>query len=181
MIVRAALLLGAIGVVAACNRPRALGACRAPSDCAVDDYCDFTPGLCGKGRRPGTCRPRARDCSAASSLVCGCDGRTYDSECAAHAAGIDLAVAGGCKGRRDWIACGAHFCDAHVSYCEIVLSDVLEPPTDFTCKPLPTACLPREGVAPSCSCFPPGTRCLSFCGPMDTGGGVPGFHLTCRS
>jgi hypothetical protein len=103
----------------------------------------------------------------------------YDTECAAHAAGVDLDVNGACRERvADWMPCGPRFCDAKTSYCELVLSDVAELPTDHTCKPLPTACL-DAAAARSCACFPPGTRCGTFCGAFDTGG-VPGFHLTCR-
>jgi hypothetical protein len=34
-------------------------------------------------------------------------------------------------------------------------------------------------VASTCRCFPPATRCLSFCSTVDTGG-APGLRLTCR-
>ncbi len=75
---------------------------------------------------------------------------------------------------------GPRFCDARKSYCEIVLSDVFELPTDYACKPLPAACVPDGDVARPCDCFPKGTRCGSFCGHLPSGGGVEGFHLTCR-
>jgi hypothetical protein len=77
-------------------------------------------------------------------------------------------------------ACGASYCDARESYCEIYLSDVPEPPTDYACRPLPKACKPNDDATPSCDCFPPDTPCLSFCGPLPTGGGVTAFHLTCQ-
>jgi hypothetical protein len=56
---------------------------------------------------------------------------------------------------------------------------VFELPTDYTCKPLPPACVPEGDVARACDCFPAGTRCGSFCGHVPTGG-IDGFHLTCR-
>jgi hypothetical protein len=112
--------------------------------------------------------------------VCGCDGVVYDRECDAYAAGVDLSVSGGChQGPRDWATCGARYCDVRTSYCEIVLSDVLDPPTDYACKPLPPSCKGDGGAPPTCACFPRGTRCESFCGPIETGGAT-GFHLTCR-
>jgi Kazal-type serine protease inhibitor domain len=155
--------------------------CSSAGSCAPAQYCDFQPGLCGAGKIPGTCRPRPENCSAAYAPVCGCDHRVYDSECAAQAAGVDLDVNGGCKALLpNFAACGSHFCDTRQSYCEIVLSDVTELPSDYSCKPLPASCAVVNGAAPDCSCFPAGTRCLSFCGPLQTGGGVKGLHLTCR-
>jgi hypothetical protein len=155
-------------------------ACGPSTPCGPEEYCAYTPGLCGKGKQPGTCRPRPTACEDRDGPVCGCDGKVHESACAAHAAGIDLAVMGGCgHDVPDFAACGPRFCDARTSYCEIVLSDVLDPPTDYACKPLPPACIPDGGVARSCDCFPAGTRCLSFCGPIE-GPGLKGFHLTCR-
>jgi hypothetical protein len=148
--------------------------------CETGEYCAYTPRLCGKGKKGGRCETKPASCHGAYAPVCGCDGAVYDSECAASAAGVDLSVTGGCTARvPSWMACGAHFCDARTSYCEIVLSDVFDLPTDYTCKPLPSACTAADGAARDCTCFPKGTRCASFCGPVETGG-VAGFHLTCR-
>ena len=136
-----------------------------------------------RGLRPGTCRPRPASCDVAYSPVCGCDRRAYGSECEANLAGVDLNVNDGCfeKSPRDWISCGERFCDARSHYCEIVLSDVFELPTDYTCKPLPPACIPDAGSARSCDCFPRGTRSLDWCGHIVSGEhGLSGFHLTCR-
>jgi hypothetical protein len=156
--------------------------CRDNAQCAADQYCAFSPGLCGKGKRPGVCRPRPRTCDGPYQPVCGCDQRVYANACAASSAGVDLAVGGGCPSElrpHEWLACGARYCAARKEYCEIILSDVPDPPTDYTCKPLPSACIPEGDVARTCSCFPAETRCRSFCGYLDSGG-VQGFHLTCR-
>lgn len=72
------------------------------------------------------------------------------------------------------VTCGTGSCDARTSYCEVVQSDVLELPSDFSCRPLPSSC---EGSR-DCSCFPRGTRCSDFCsrtGEESEGG----FRLTC--
>jgi hypothetical protein len=104
----------------------------------------------------------------------------YDNACAAHLAGEDIAVMGGCKEQiPNFAACGVHYCDARTSYCEIYLSDVFELPTDHFCQPLPEACRPGPGKSPNCDCFPPNTACKSFCGPLPAGE-LSAFHLTCQ-
>ena len=154
--------------------------CGPEAACEAGERCVYTPGLCGKGKQPGTCQPRPTACADPVQPVCGCDSKVHDSACAAHAEGVDVAVMGGCgHALPGFAACGPWFCDARTSYCEIDLSDVLEPPTDYVCKPLPPACRPDAGVERSCDCFPEGTRCRSFCGPIE-GPGLRGFHLTCR-
>ena len=154
--------------------------CHDNTSCAANEYCEFSPGLCGKGQSPGTCRPKPASCPAGYDPVCACSGKVYDNACAAHAAGEDLAVMGGCTAvLPDFAACGVHYCDARKSYCEIYLSDVFELPTDHFCQPLPDACKPSAGKAKTCDCFPKNTACLSFCGPLGTGG-IAAFHLTCQ-
>ncbi|HEX3774535.1 MAG TPA: hypothetical protein VHV51_08725 [Polyangiaceae bacterium] len=157
--------------------------CHDNSSCARNEYCEFEPGLCGKGQAPGTCRARPTACPSGAGTyepVCACSGKVYDNACAAHAAREDLAVMGGCKAIiPDFAACGANYCDAHKSYCEIYLSDVFDLPTDHFCQPLPDACKLTNGKKPSCDCFPKETPCLSFCGPLATGG-IDAFHLTCQ-
>jgi hypothetical protein len=175
------LALALVALVVACRKAAPqTRACTSNGACAASEYCAFEPRLCGKGKSPGTCKPRPSACRDPVAPVCGCDGKIHATECEAHAAGIDLDVNGRCRDTvPDWVACGPTLCDAHTRYCEIVLSDVAELPTDFTCKPLPTACLPEGGTARTCACFPRGTRCGSFCGVTETGG-LSGFHLTCR-
>jgi hypothetical protein len=184
---RRALALVVLAALVACHAsppaPSADGGgagCGIDAGCGEGRYCAYQPRLCGKGKRPGACRDAPARCDDAFQPACGCDGQVYANECRAAAAGVDLSVNGGCAAKvPGFIPCGAHFCDARTSYCEIVLSDVFELPTDRTCKPLPEACLPDGGTARRCECFPAGTRCQSFCGHVETGG-LAGFHLTCR-
>jgi hypothetical protein len=154
--------------------------CHDNSACAGNEYCEFSPGLCGKGQASGTCHAKPTTCQAGDQPVCACNGKVYDSACAANAAGADLSVMGECSAViPNFAACGAHYCDARISYCEIYLSDVFDLPTDHFCKPLPQACKPGPDGARSCDCFPEDTPCLSFCGPLATGG-IEAFHLTCQ-
>jgi hypothetical protein len=80
----------------------------------------------------------------------------------------------------DRLRCGPDkTCDARTTYCEAVLSDVEELPSDFTCRPLPVACAAKnKSEAFSCACLPQGTRCRHFCVVVDTGG-AKGLRLTC--
>ncbi len=117
---------------------------------------------------------------AVESPVCGRDGKVYPSERAAQAAGVELDVTGGCRDQvPGWAPCGAHYCNAETSYCEIYLSDVREIPTDHFCRKLPESCLRIETSARTCDCLPAETPCRSFCGPLPAGG-TASFHLTCQ-
>jgi hypothetical protein len=192
---RAALAAGLLAALAGgCKRkaaaPVPAGPCLGSDVCGPGRYCSFSPALCGRGPTPGSCKLRPASCTGDYAPVCACDGKVYDDECAAHLAGHDLDVTGRCEAViPDWAPCGPRYCDARTSYCEIYLSDVFEIPTTYTCRPLPEACRPGAGAArdggagagaaPTCSCFPAETPCLSFCGPLPTGG-VTGFHLTCQ-
>ena len=137
-------------------------------------------GVGGCKGSPPNQRASKTACGDAYAPICARDGKVYDNACAARAAGQELSVTGGCKALiPGYAACGAQYCDAQTSYCEIYLSDVPELPTDHFCRPLPNACKPVDGVAKHCDCFAADTPCLSFCGPLLTGG-IDAFHLTCQ-
>ncbi len=55
---------------------------------------------CGWEDSLGTCTAKAKTCSA-SETVCGCDGISYASRCAAHAAGSSVKSVGACKADRE--------------------------------------------------------------------------------
>ncbi|HTA90410.1 MAG TPA: hypothetical protein VK745_12560 [Polyangiaceae bacterium] len=160
--------------------PAGAATCHDNTTCGTGEYCAFQPGLCGKGQSPGTCRARPAGCASGYDPVCACSSKVYDNACAAHAAGEDLAVMGGCNAViPDFAPCGPRYCDSRESYCEIYLSDVFDLPTDHFCQPLPNACKPNASTPAKCDCFPKDTPCLSFCGPLATGG-IDAFHLTCQ-
>jgi hypothetical protein len=67
--------------------------------CATGQYCEFPGGTCGGADEPGSCAPEPTECGGASGPpACGCDGKTYDTDCARRAAGVALKQPGRCDG-----------------------------------------------------------------------------------
>ena len=56
--------------------------------CGLDEFCDFGTGQCGAGDQQGQCA-LAGGAVCPQQPVCGCDGKTYSSACAAHDNGVD--------------------------------------------------------------------------------------------
>ncbi|MEW6219821.1 MAG: Kazal-type serine protease inhibitor family protein [Thermodesulfobacteriota bacterium] len=144
--------------------------CTGNTDCRGEDqYCAKLPGNCDG---QGTCEPRPRICPVYDAAmpfvwmpVCGCDGRTYDSACAAAAAGVPVRQDGRCQEDcwSDWDCGPGEFCKEPDGRClepvplAAVAPDCLPgtarcipPPPPGTCTVIPTAC--PEIYAPVCGC-----------------------------
>jgi len=66
--------------------------------CGDGLFCDFPPEAhCGAADQTGTCQPTPGACTRIYKPVCGCDDRTYPTECVAHAGGVSVAHEGECK------------------------------------------------------------------------------------
>jgi hypothetical protein len=57
--------------------------------CTALDWCDFPGDTCGAGDQQGQCRARDATGYDCTTAVCGCDGHSYKSACAAHENGVD--------------------------------------------------------------------------------------------
>jgi hypothetical protein len=72
--------------------------------CPEGEFCnqESAPDALGCGWEDslGTCASKAETCDRLES-VCGCDGSTYESRCAAHAAGSSVKTLGPCKVDRE--------------------------------------------------------------------------------
>ena len=66
--------------------------------CGADEYCDWgkIPSTCGGDDSTGTCTKRPTICPPVDGIFCGCDGKTYESPCAAGAAGTGVRKNGPC-------------------------------------------------------------------------------------
>jgi hypothetical protein len=73
------------------------GECSARVECPKGTYCDYGERQsCGRKGETGICIAQPRACPDIWDPVCGCDGRTYSSDCHAAAAGVDVDHAGEC-------------------------------------------------------------------------------------
>lgn len=75
------------------------GACTGPMDCAAMEFCEFGQGTC-KSR--GICQPGGPGaegvrCDPDTGAVCGCDGKTYRSECERRSQGVSKLRDGPCE------------------------------------------------------------------------------------
>jgi hypothetical protein len=60
-------------------------------------FCQFATGACATVDPVGTCFTKPLSCDPLIAPVCGCDGRSYASDCERQAAGISLWANGVCS------------------------------------------------------------------------------------
>ncbi len=119
--------------------------CTADADCGVGTFCSRPAGQC---EGAGVCQSTHVFCTAVAEPVCGCDGHTYSSACAAEQHGVNVASPGECGaeqcGTIAGIACGdGQFCEQRPGECHVA-------DAAGSCVDVPATCL---GILdPVCGC-----------------------------
>jgi hypothetical protein len=130
--------------------------CKNDDVCAEGEFCDFGArcALSAESAHVGVCKSIPTTCTQESSPVCGCDGKTYGSECMAAAEGVSVLKKGECETPNpEPVPCGGiqglsceegQFCKfSEEGWCNVA-------DASGTCETPPEAC--PEYYGPVCGC-----------------------------
>jgi hypothetical protein len=125
-----------------------------PSTCQTGEFCNFpVESKCGSADQTGTCAQIPAGCTQqVSAPVCGCDGVTYDSECAAQLQSISVLHSGACDassgkpcGGLQGLSC------ADGEYCKYAISANCGASDQMgTCATMPLGC--NYNIQTVCGC-----------------------------
>ncbi|TVR05413.1 MAG: hypothetical protein EA398_00050 [Deltaproteobacteria bacterium] len=126
--------------------------CTTTEDCPDRTYCVYPDGdACGEESGEGVCELRPVACLPISEPVCGCDGRTWQSACAAAMQGVDVKQEGTCTDDPVPTRCdGNRDCELLTEFCLFPEETECGRGGPGTCTLRPDFCIPMGEL--SCGC-----------------------------
>jgi hypothetical protein len=123
--------------------------------CGAGSFCKFASAddACGY-QTLGTCEPTPAFCTKCvlgAPSVCGCDGKTYCSECVAEAAGTSVGPASICAGQLP-VRCDDNKGCGLTQFCDFTDADVCGKQGQGICATKPKKCEPICNIVGICGC-----------------------------
>ena len=119
-------------------------ACTDQTQCAAAEYCAKAAGDCSG---QGTCSAVPALCPMVIDQVCGCDGKTYNNDCEAAVAGVNVQYKGACIVPPQPAACTDSSQCQTTEYCRLLFGSCSG---EGTCTALPISC--TNVYNPVCGC-----------------------------
>lgn len=117
--------------------------CDVTQACAEEEFCELPSGICGSALDRGSCVEVPFACFDPIAPLCGCDGRTYASECLRRAARVQKAGDAACPAQECKNACDCYATRPLVAVCPLRCANCDE---FWTCEE--GKCLEHCGPAP---------------------------------